>query len=60
MSAKKTKTRKTTAKEEAKTEEAQGCPCMPAGELPSCCGPGMKDMMSQFMGQFQQRETTQA
>ncbi len=60
MSANKTKTRKATAKEDAKTEEAQGCPCMPSGELPSCCGPGMSEMMSRFMGQSQETEKTQA
>ena len=60
MSAKKTKSRKTTTEEGAKTEEAQGCPCMPGGELPSCCGPEMKEMMSRFVGQFQEKETTKA
>ncbi len=60
MSAKKTKTRKTATKDEAKTEEPQGCACMPGGELPSCCGPGMMEMMSRFMGQPQEKETTQA
>lgn len=52
MSAKTTKS----TKEEAKTEGPQGCSCMPAGELPTCCGPEMKEMMSRFIGQYQAKQ----
>ena len=58
-SAKKTKTTEKEAKTDPKTEESRGCPCMPSGEMPDCCGPGMKEMMSRFMGQLPAKEAKQ-
>ncbi len=56
MSAKKAKTTQEKGTEEGKAEGLQGCPCMPSGEMPDCCGPGMREMMAQFMGRFQAKE----
>lgn len=52
MSAKKTEE----TKNQEKIEAAKGCPCMPSGQMPDCCGPEMKEMMSRFIGQLQAQE----
>ena len=60
MSAKATKSTKEKGKEAAKPEGQQDpgriCECMPSGEMPACCGPQMKEMMTRFMAQFQAAE----
>jgi len=60
MKAKETgKTQEDAAKEE-KAERPHGlaemCRQIMAGGVPPCCGPQMRDMMSQCMAQFQVKE----
>lgn len=41
-------------REETKTEGLRGfgqmCGCLPSGEMPECCGPAMREMMSRCFG----------
>jgi CDGSH-type Zn-finger protein len=63
MSAKTTESGKTTkeeGREETKMEGPQGfaqmCGCGPSGEMPECCGPAMREMMSRCFGERQGKE----
>lgn len=44
------------AKVEGPQDFAEMCRRMASGEMPACCGPKMRDMMSRFMAQFQAKE----
>jgi hypothetical protein len=57
MSTKRTREKRT---EESKAEAPQGfaemCSQMMSGEMPDCCGPQMREMMSRWMAQRQAKE----